>query len=147
MELLCKQQHGNMNSNNSSNFSASLLPPFASFSYNSAATQEWPTAAAAAAASATYDYCNTFAANTATTYASSYNLYANNNHHHNNSSSNNHNNNNNSFVNYANDPFFSSNFSGLTKNPIHDDVPNFRDFFPPPLKPSPTDSSTDDFTK
>jgi len=131
-----------MHSNSTNANFSSLLPPFASFSYNSAAAPEWPSTAAA-----TYDYCNT------STYASSYNLYANNSNNNNNnnnsSSSNNSSSNNNaSFVSYANDPFFSSNFN-LSKNstPFHDDVPNFRDFFPPPLKPSPGDSSDPDFTK
>ena len=142
------------NHHGGANFS-SLLPPFASFtSYNTAThSQEWP---AAPAATSVYDYCSTSTSSTgATSYATGY-----------------YNNNNNSgggvngnvqtgsvpsggnFVsNYTGDPFFNSG-PGFCKNAptptsFHDDVPSFRDFFPPqqPLKASPIGESPDDFTK
>jgi hypothetical protein len=132
----------------SSNNFQSLLPPFASFSYNSTA-QEWPTS--------TYDYCNTFSGATNGTAATSYTTssYALSNYN-NNASAASANNTGSNFSSYCNsDPFFSSNFSLAKSNPVFHPASNnpvdsdshFRDFFAPPLKPSPTDSPTDDFTK
>lgn len=146
-----------LNAANSGNFS-SLLPPFTSFSYNSAATssQEWPPTAYS------HDYCNSSFSSSAHGASSSYTTSSYNHGLYNNAPANGtvtNTLNNNNFGNYAcggGEPLLHCNFKQFNSSSafhhnnmatMTEEVPSFRDFFAAPLKPSPTDSQPDDFAK